>query len=75
MNPRALDKAEAAPFFENDALSVEYELMYGCARRELHIADIVDDPAAFGEGGVLGSGFEEEFANAFLVELGPRADD
>jgi hypothetical protein len=43
----------------SDALSLEYKLQYGCATRDLDIADIVNDPVRAGVCSILSLGFEE----------------
>lgn len=45
---------------ESNALALEYERLYGHARGDLNIADLVNNPAGGGVGRVFGPGFEEE---------------
>ena len=61
--------------YENDALSLEYELMYGCARGELDIADVVNDSALLREGGVLGPLFQEQLFDLFRGQTRSLTDD
>jgi len=60
---------------ENDALSLEYKRDYGYARRDLSLADFVNDPFVQGECRVFGLGFEEEGADLDIRQVGPVPDD
>src|SRR5258707_15461474 len=46
--------------FELNALPLEYELLYGSARRNLDLADVVNNTLRFGVVGVLGLRFQEQ---------------
>lgn len=52
---------------QNDALSLEYKLNEGRARRQVDVADFVNDALRQRETSVLGLGLEEE-----LLDLGRR---
>jgi len=72
------EQMEAPKMFlpENDALSLEYKLHYGCATGYLRLADIVDDSAVLRELGILCSTLEEQlFDFAVVGEAGPALDD
>ncbi len=51
-----------------DALALEYKGDYGTARRDLDIADLVNNPAANGECRVFGLGFQEQPLDLFSSE-------
>lgn len=50
---------------ENDTLPLEYKLNYGCATKQLCLADFVD-PAVLRELGIFSGSPEEEIANLFI---------
>jgi hypothetical protein len=43
-----------------NALSLEYQREYGCARRDLDVSDLVNNAVANGKCSVLGLGFPEQ---------------
>ena len=45
---------------ENDALSLEYKLLHGYARRNLDISNIVNNPVGLGVTGVLCDSLKSE---------------
>ena len=58
-----------------DALALEYKGEYGTARRDLNIADLVNNPAANGECRVLCLGLEEKSLDLLLLKGRPLGDD
>ena len=62
-------------FDEPDALSLEYKRDYGIARRNVNIADIVNNPNASGVVRVFGPGFSEKITDLRLVEVSAVPDD
>jgi len=52
-----------------DALALEYQGEYGTARRDLDIADLVNNPAANGVCRVFGLGLKEEGLDLFGCEV------
>jgi hypothetical protein len=63
------------PELGNDALSLEYELMYGCASGELDIADVVNDALLLREGRIFRLSLSEQLLDCLDVELRTVADD
>jgi hypothetical protein len=53
-----------------DALALEYKRQYGCARRNIDIANVGDQPFLKGEGRVFGPGFSEKITDLPCVQLG-----
>lgn len=53
---------------ELDALALEYKRDYGLARRDLNIADLMNNPNSEGVICVFGPGFSEELLNLPIVE-------
>lgn len=58
-----------------DALSLEYQGYYGTAKRNINIADIVNNPNAFGPGCVFGPGFSEKISDLPFVEISMFPND
>ena len=61
----------ALPTQDLDGLPLEYKLYYGCARGNANLSDVIDDPNAFGPGGILCNSLEEELARFIGIELSP----
>ena len=60
---------------EPDGLALEYQGDYGTPRRNLNVADLVNNPIANSECRVLGLGLSEEFWNRRLVYFGSLFQD
>lgn len=58
-----------------DALSLEYKRDYGIARRNLNIADIMNNPNTEGVVCVLGPGFSEEVTDLPGVKMSMIPDN
>jgi hypothetical protein len=58
-----------------DGLSLEYKRNYGTARRNLHLADLVNNPAAQGEIRIFSLGLPEQFFDRCGVEIRPLFED
>ena len=59
---------------ENDALSLEYKLLYGYARREIDLSHFVNQTLGEGVVSILGDGLKEEFPDLFISEPRPLRD-
>jgi len=62
-------------YMENDALSLEYKLLHGYARRNLDVSDIVNNPVCLSIGGVPGDGLKKEVLGLLGCEARPVSDD
>ena len=58
-----------------DGLSLEYKRDYGTARRNLDLADIMNDPFREGVVRVFGPGFSEQITDMLVVKVGVFPDD
>lgn len=56
---------------KNDALSLEYKLVEGCATGDLDLSNVVNKPVVEGEGRILGLGLQEEFPSVVIGDLRP----
>ena len=60
---------------ENDGLTLEYKLLYGCAHRDFDVANVVNNAVCLGESGVLRDSLEEQLRNLVVIgKLGPLSD-
>ena len=59
----------------NDALSLEYKLMYGRTTRHVDVADVVNNPIAEGVAWVSGLGLKEQLSDFLGSDLGSVGDD
>lgn len=64
-------RAPADGTIERNALALEYQREYGCARRNVDIADVVDKPLVKGEGRVFGPGFLEQVDSLCFGQVRP----
>jgi hypothetical protein len=53
---------------QSTALALEYQGYYGTARRNLNIADLMDNSAANSPIRIFGLGFQEESSNSLFVK-------
>ena len=60
---------------EPHGLALEYQRDYGTARRNIDVADLVNNPAANSKCSVLSLGLPEQFWNSRLGNLGPLFKD
>jgi len=60
---------------EPNALALEYQRVEGTARRDVNIADLVNNPVANGKCRVLGLSFSEEVANRLFTDASAFSDD
>ena len=58
-----------------NALALEYQADYGTARRDLDVADLVNNPLANGVCRVSGLSFEEKRLNLMGIKMGAFFDD
>ena len=58
-----------------DALSLEYQINYGLARRDLDITDLINNPTANGKCSVLGFGLQKQFLDLLTTDFGPIYKD
>lgn len=58
-----------------DALALEYKRDYGIARRNIDVADVMNNPNAFGVTRVLGPGFSEKIADLPFVKICTISND
>jgi hypothetical protein len=59
-----------ALFPPNESLTLEYELLYGRARRELDVSDLFDNPLFEGKLGIFGPTLQEHLFDLSKLELG-----
>ena len=53
---------------ENTGLPLEYQRDYGTARRNLNLADLMDDTGGEGKARIFGLRFQEQTSNSRFVE-------
>jgi hypothetical protein len=58
-----------------NALALEYQGIYGTARGNLNVFDLVNNPVANGKCRVLNLSFPEEFPHGFFPDVGSFRDD
>ena len=59
------------PTIQLNALPLEYERDYGTAKRDMNVADLINNPAASGKCSVFGLRLEEELINVLFPNSGP----
>ncbi len=60
---------------EPNGLALEYKRDYGTARRDLNVADLVNNPAASGKCSILGLSLQEELVDIRLSKFRSLFDD